>query len=271
MSENIAVRLNKYLAQCGIGSRRDCDKFISDGLIKIDGRVASMGEKVTGEEEILFRGRVVESAKPNEYYLYHKPRGFICTARDEQGRKTIYDDLKSKGLDAPYLRYVGRLDMESEGALILTNDGDMIHAITHPKFHIKKVYQVLVKSKISSVNLNKIVEEGVESEGDILSVGAVRAKDKGREGYWYEVDLYEGKNRQVRRVFGAIGHRVDRLIRTQFSSVKLRELKYGEFRELDEREVKGLKGRGFEVDKKRSKKAKGRVGKRQHGNGSRNH
>lgn len=257
-NEKELIRLNKYLASCGLGSRRQCDQYIQEGLIQINGEIVTLGGKVSGDEEITFRGEPVSPAKPKEYYLYHKPAGCLCTAKDTHGRATIYDVLKEKGLDAPYLKYVGRLDMESEGALVLTNDGDLVHAVTHPKFHIKKVYLVLVKREVSPLNLTKMVEDGVVSEGDVLHAGAVRFKKKSNEGFWYEVDLYEGKNRQVRRLFGELGHEVVRLIRTQFANLKLRELAYGDVRELQEREIKGLQGKGYDVPKKRQGKGKKR-------------
>jgi len=247
------TRVNKYLAQCGLGSRRECDRFIEEGLIRVDGEVAVPGLKITGDESVTFRGKPIAAKKAKEYYLYHKPRGPICTAKDTHDRETIFDALKQEGLDAPYLNYVGRLDKESEGALILTNDGDMIHAVTHPKFHIKKVYLVKVDHQVSDADLELIVEEGVESEDEILTVGAVRFKHKEGSSFWYEVDLYEGKNRQVRRVFSAIGHEVIRLKRTQFANIKLRELRYGKIRPLEEREIRGLQGKGYDVDTKKKK------------------
>ncbi len=250
------IRLNKYLAQCGLGSRRQCDQFLDDGLVRVNGEIVGLGTRVNGTEEITFRGRPVDAQKEKEYFLYHKPRGPICTARDTHGRETIYDALKEVGLDAPYLKYVGRLDRDSEGALILTNDGDMVHAVTHPKFHIKKVYLVQVAEEISSEKLTLIVDRGVESEGEILKVGAVRFKQEDKGSFWYEVDLYEGKNRQVRRVFSAIGHEVKRLVRTQFANIKLRDLKCGEIRSLEEREIKGLQGKGYDVNRKSGKKSK---------------
>ncbi len=247
------TRLNKYLAQCGLGSRRECDRFIEEGLIRIDGENAVPGLKISGDEDITFRGKPIAAKKAKEYYLYHKPRGPLCTAKDTHDRETIFDALKREGLDAPYLNYVGRLDMDSEGALILTNDGDMIHAVTHPKFHIKKVYLVQVDQEISESNLQRIVEEGVESEDEILKVGAVRFKRIDGASFWYEVDLYEGKNRQVRRVFGGIGHEVVRLKRTQFANIKLRDLENGMFRPLEEREIRGLQGKGYDIDTKKKK------------------
>ncbi len=255
MSEEIeTIRINKYLARCGVGSRRECDRYLEDGLIRVNDEVVGLGTRIVGDETVTFRGKPVDAVKEKEYYLYHKPQGPICTSKDTHGRETIFDALKEIGLDAPYLNYVGRLDKDSEGALILTNDGDMIHAVTHPRFHIKKVYQVLVTSKISEDDLELIVEEGVESEDEIIKLGAVRYKGSEKGYFWYEVDLYEGKNRQVRRVFSAIDNDVKRLVRIQFANIKIRDLPYGEFRELQEREIKGLQGKGYDVTKKVQKK-----------------
>lgn len=249
-----SMRINRYLASCGIGSRRDCDAFLEQGLIRVNGEIAKLGDRLFGTEEITFRGVPVEPMKAKEYYLYHKAKGPICTARDPQGRETIYDALKTSGLDAPYLKYVGRLDLASEGALILTNDGDMLHAVTHPRFQIKKVYQVKLEKLLSDETLTELVERGVDSEGDILKVGAIRYKGSEDRFHWYEIDLYEGKNRQIRRIFDGIGLEVKRLIRTQFANIKLRDLPVGEFRALEEREVSGLMSKGHEVDRRPARK-----------------
>lgn len=245
-SENIAMRLNKYLARCGLGSRRECDVIISEGNIRVNDNSVELGQKViAGVDEVTHHGKTVTPPKGYEYYLYHKKRGSLVTTKDTHGRETIYESLLKKGLDATHLKYVGRLDMDSEGALLLTDDGDLIHAITHPRFHIKKVYRVLVDHPLTDRNIHTLTEVGVESEEETLFAGAVRYKEECSDGHWYEVDLYEGKNRQVRRLFSAVAHEVVRLQRVQFSSIKLRDLPYGEFRKLQEREIKGLLSKGF--------------------------
>ncbi len=246
------VRLNKYLAQTGLGSRRECDAIIDTGVVEINGNSVELGQKVDPSTDIVtVRGKPVTTPKAKEYYLYHKDRGTLVTTKDTHGRQTIYDALLKKGLDAKHLKYVGRLDMDSEGALLLTNDGDLIHSVTHPRFHIKKVYRVLVDHPLTERNNHTLVEVGVKSEEETLFAGAVRFKEKTDEGNWYEVDLYEGKNRQVRRLFDGISHPVIRLQRVQFANIKLRDLPLGEFRELQEREIKGLLSKGYKQDKKR--------------------
>ena len=245
-------RLNKYLAKCGFGSRRFCDTIIDEGRVKINDQTVEKGQKVDTENDIVtVDGKDVKPTAAYEYYLYHKKTGTIVSKNDPHNPYTIYDALKEVGLDAEHLHYVGRLDKDSEGALLLTNDGDLIHAITHPRFHIKKTYWVEVAHKVKEQNLKLLVDDGVMSEEQLLHAGAVRDKGELNGYYCYEVDLYEGKNRQVRRLFAAIGHEVVRLKRTQFANITLRDLPAGAFRKLEEREIKGLLGKGFKVNKKR--------------------
>ena len=243
------IRLNRYLAQCGLGSRRECDTIIAAGKIRINGKkITTMGVTVTpGKDRVEYAGRVVKEIKRREYIAYHKSRGTMVTAKDPKGRETIYDALKKNGYNAERLKYIGRLDRNSEGLLLLTNDGDMIHTLTHPRFHIKKVYQVKISSLLRKEDAELMVHTGVSSEGQTLQAGAIRerANTSVKEKYWYEVDLYEGKNRQIRRMFESLGYGVLRLKRVQFSVIKLGNLKRGAYRNLTEREIKALKGKGF--------------------------
>ena len=246
------MRLNKYLARCGIGSRRQCDVIIDSGAIEINGSVVELGQKVrVGEDTVTYKGEVVVPQKENEYIAYHKTRGVIVTLKDTHGRETVYDALSKVDLDAKHLKYVGRLDLDSEGLLLLTNDGDLIHAITHPRFHIKKVYLVKVEHPLTDRNIDTLTEVGVVSEDQLLKAGAIRHKEDCDDGVWYEVDLYEGKNRQIRRMFSAISHEVVRLKRIQFANIKLNDLEPGAYRPLLEREIGGLLSKGYKVNKKR--------------------
>lgn len=255
MSENSSVRLNKYMASCGLGSRRECDALIASGEVMVNGKPAEMGQRVDPETvEVTYKGNPLEAAPGKEYYMYHKPRGVIVSVRDPHNPFTIYDDLREKGFDASHLKYVGRLDKESEGVLILTNDGDLCHAITHPKFHIKKTYEVSVEKKLKDEWIEQMVEEGVESEGQILHAGSVYYRGLVEGLHCYKVELYEGKNRQIRRLFGAFGHTVVRLIRTQFANVKLDDVEYGQWVELTERHVEGLLSKGYDVPSKRKRR-----------------
>jgi pseudouridine synthase len=248
-----AIRLNRYLARHGLGSRRQCDRLIAAGKVAINGSVVTeLGTRVDpARDRVTVGGEALRPVRPPEYLAYHKPRGPLVTAHDPHGRETIYDALERTGRDVRHLRYVGRLDRNSEGLLLLTNDGDLVHALTHPRFHVKKQYEVLVERPLSEAEVTRMTGEGIESEGMRLHAGAVRRAAKPDErGVWYEVDLYEGKNRQIRRMFGALGNDVIRLRRTQFGVVKLRGLRRGAVRELGEREVTGLLKLGHPVKKK---------------------
>lgn len=243
------MRLNKYLAQCGIGSRRKCDEFIAAGHVFCNGeRVVKLGMQIDPENDVVeYRGKKVKQIQTLEYYAYYKPREVMVTASDPQGRPTVYTALAETWKDATYLRYVGRLDYQSEGLLILTNDGTLVHAVTHPRFHVKKVYHVKVGRRLTADERERL-REGVLSDGVLLKAGDVKelsvpAKD--RKQYWYEVTLYEGKNRQLRRMFEVLNILVGRIRRVQFGSVKTGALKAGELRPLTEREIGGLRNAGY--------------------------
>ncbi|MCL1946175.1 MAG: rRNA pseudouridine synthase [Chitinivibrionia bacterium] len=239
------LRINKYLAECGVGSRRQCDELIALGVVFVNGEKAQIGLKIDKEKDkILVDGKEISHSFQKRYYLYHKTKGTIVSRSDENGRATIYDALKKlKVENCENLKYVGRLDFNSEGLLLLTNDGDLAFALTHPKFHVKKVYFVKIKRELSQAEMKKIVEIGVASQGEILKAGAIRFKYKDGENFCYEMDLYEGKNRQVRRIFEALGEEVIQLKRLQFATLKLNDLSYGKIRELSQKEVEELKKR----------------------------
>jgi pseudouridine synthase len=242
------MRINRYLAQCGLGSRRQCDRLVEEGRIRVNGKtVASLGMRVIpGQDVVEYRGKKLSPVETIEYVAYHKERGTVVTALDPEGRPTIYDALAETGRRYDELRYVGRLDLDSEGLLLLTNDGDLVHRLTHPRYHVKKSYRVQIDKPLSDEHARVMVDEGVVSEGQRLHAGAVRPVSGApvRE-HWYGVDLYEGKKRQIRRIFDGLGYRVIRLIRLQFGVVKLDGLLPGEVRPLTEREVAGLKKLGW--------------------------
>lgn len=243
------VRLNRFLAQCGIGSRRKCDDLIATGHILLNGiKVTEMGVRINPEKDrVEYRGKAVKHISAKEYWAWFKPREVMVTGHDPQGRATVYSELEKTGREVRHLRYMGRLDYQSEGLLLLTNDGDLIHALTHPRFHIKKTYQVKLERRLTSEEIRQLLE-GVTSEGQVLRAGAVRLlslPDKGRVQYWYEIDLYEGKNRQLRRMFEVLRILVGRLRRTRFASVKLGTMTPGELRPLLPPEIAALKRMGY--------------------------
>jgi 23S rRNA pseudouridine2605 synthase len=249
MDSPIEIRLNRFLAQCGVGSRRKADELILTGNVFVNEvKVTELGMKVRpGVDKVEYHGKVVKQVHAHEYLAYFKPRNVVVTKFDPEGRDTVYDALKKNGYELEHLNYVGRLDYGSEGLLLLTNDGDLIHALTHPRFQVKKVYRVKIDQQLSSEEINKLID-GIESEGQVLHAGAVRdvtVPSPDRVQYWYEIDLFEGKNRQIRRMFEALNIQVGRLRRIQFGSVKLEEMVAGEIRQLSEREILSLKNTGF--------------------------
>ena len=251
-SDNL-IRLNRYCAQCGLGSRRYCDSLIESGKIAVNGAIiGQLGVKIDPvRDKVEYRGVAVQPASLAIHLAYHKPRGIIVTKSDPQGRETVFESLEKEGYDTTPLRYIGRLDFNSEGLLLLTSDGSLVHALTHPRYHIKKVYEVCVDKKVLVADGRKMVEDGVLSEGEILHAGKVTAMNlKTEDGHWYCVDLYEGKKRQIRRIFEGLGYAVRRLKRIQFASVKIGELVPGKARSLTDREVAALMAAGYHSEKR---------------------
>ncbi|MBN2035692.1 MAG: rRNA pseudouridine synthase [Chitinispirillaceae bacterium] len=239
------IRLNRYLAQCGLGARRKCDELIRSGHVFINGKkVTELGTKVMPADRIEYRGKTVTPLARLEYLAYNKPAAVMVTKRDPEGRMTVYEKLRKTGRNADHLNYVGRLDYFSEGLLLMTNDGSLLHALTHPRYHIKKTYRVQLERALSESDAQQLLD-GIVSEGQTLHAGGVRAVPGGRDETWYELDLYEGKNRQIRRMLGALHFRIIRLIRIRFACVRLGDLAPGAFRELTTREIAGLKAAGF--------------------------
>ena len=193
------IRLNRYLAQCGLGARRKCEEIIASGHVIINGaKVTELGTKVSPVDVVAYRGRKLEPLRLLEYFAYYKPAGVMVTRNDPEGRPTIYDDLQERGFPAGHLNYAGRLDCNSEGLLLLTNDGSLIHALTHPRYRIKRIYGLN-----STAILTRRIRPGcwrASNRKARCSMPARSAKRPGPEHAW-EIDLYEGKNRQIRRMF----------------------------------------------------------------------
>jgi len=259
-----SVRLNRYLSMCGLGSRRKCDELIAAGHIFRNGeRVTELGVQVIpGTDRIEYMGRILREMKAHEYFAYYKPREVMVTANDPQGRTTIYDALKKRVAEVNHLRYAGRLDYQSEGLILLTNDGELIHALTHPRFHIKKVYHVKVERLLDDNETRRLID-GVESEEQLLRAASVKQlslTEEHRRQYWYEIELFEGKNRQLRRMFEGLNILVGRIRRVRFGSVQLAGLQPGEIRPLTERELGALRNTGYKIPHvvKKSSSASGR-------------
>lgn len=231
------VRLNKFIANAGICSRREADTFISAGSVMVNGKVITeMGFQVKPGDEVRFDGkRIVREKK--EYILLNKPKNFITTTRDERGRKTVMDLVSSASKSRLYP--VGRLDRNTTGLLLFTNDGDMAKTLTHPKHGVRKVYHVHLDKALKKEDLFKI-QKGLELEDGPIEVDQVSyiADSPKRE---VGIELHSGRNRIVRRIFESLGYEVVRLDRVVFAGLTKKDLPRGHWRPLSEQEINTLK------------------------------
>ena len=233
------MRINKFLAEKGVASRRHADEIIAAGRVQINGIVATLGANVEETDEVLLDGQPLSrEEKKEEYYIMNKPKGVICTVSDDRGRKTVMDLLpESVGRVFP----VGRLDYETEGLLILTNDGDLAFRLTHPTSEIPKTYLVRVEGTMTEKDLNPI-RSGVELDGVLTKKCKAHIVETDKAYTKVHVTITEGRNRQVRRMFEAIGRNVAFLKRVSIGRLKLTGLDRGEVRPLSEQEIFYLKG-----------------------------
>jgi len=234
------MRLQKVLAQAGLGSRRKCEQFILDGDVRVNGKVVTeLGTKVNVEEDdIFYRGKKLRSPLklPKIYILLYKPRGYITSLNDEEGRPTVMRLL-------PRLNYrvfpVGRLDYNTEGLLLLTNDGDLSQALTHPRHQVPRDYLVKVRGMLEEEVVAQL-KKGIYHGRDRITADSVSLIKTTERNSWLSVTVHEGKNREVRRMFEAIGHPVLKLKRTRFAFLNLKGLRPGETRFLTLEEVERL-------------------------------
>ena len=233
------MRINKFLAEKGVASRRHADEMIAAGRVKINGAVATLGANVEETDEVLVDDVLLSrEEKKEEYYIMNKPKGVICTVSDDRGRKTVMDLLpESVGRVFP----VGRLDYETEGLLILTNDGDLAFRLTHPTSEIPKTYLVRIEGTMTEKDLNPI-RSGVELDGVLTKKCKAHIVETDKAYTKVHITITEGRNRQVRRMFEAIGRSVAFLKRVSIGRLKLKGLDRGEVRPLTEQEIAYLKG-----------------------------
>lgn len=234
-------RLQKILAKAGIGSRRACEEFIRQGKVTVDGAVVTeMGCQVDPEQQaVAFEGRPVVMAEKKVYLLLNKPTGYVTTMKDPQGRpivSSLLTEIKERVFP------VGRLDFDTEGALILTNDGDFTQSILHPSYEITRTYEAKVAGHPSRENLRRL-EVGIELEGKKTWPARLRVLNKSKTGTTIEIIIHEGRKRQVRKMFDAIGHRVLALKRTAYGNLKLGNLAAGKYRHLTDKEISRLSGK----------------------------
>ncbi|HEY9786146.1 MAG TPA: pseudouridine synthase [Candidatus Obscuribacterales bacterium] len=228
------MRLNRAIASTGICSRREADVLISEGRVTVNGQpVTDFSCNVDPrKDKLLIDGKPLFQKK-HEYIVLYKPKGVITTCSDERGRKSVLDLLPPA---MRHLKPVGRLDRDSEGMLILTNDGELAHALAHPSRHVSKIYRVTVQGKISERALLELAK-GVRLSEGMTQPAQVRAIKKGEEHSTFEIVIKEGKNRQIRRMCAKLGYHVTRLVRVGIGALQLRLKEPGEWRHLKAQEV----------------------------------
>jgi 23S rRNA pseudouridine2605 synthase len=229
-------RLQKLIARAGICSRREAEKLISAGRVSVDGKIIrELGAKADIKQKICVDDKPLKICAEKIYLLLNKPRGYVSTVKDDRGRKTVLELLGENYSERVYP--VGRLDLNSEGLLILTNDGDLTNALIHPRFEIKKTYRAKIASVLTEEKLDKL-RAGIELDDGLTAPAEVYLLGENL----VEITIHEGRNRQVRRMFAAIGCDVKRLRRIKFAGLTLKGVGVGKFRELTAEEVAQLKG-----------------------------
>lgn len=232
-------RLQKYLSACAVASRRKAEEMIAAGRVKVNGRIAGVGDKVDpARDAVTVDGKRVKPVAEIHHVMLYKPRGYVTTVHDERGRKCVTELVADVGV---HLYPVGRLDKDSEGLLLMTNDGDFANAVMHPRSHIPKTYRVTVSSKLSDEQAD-ILRTGVMIEDKLTLPADVRVLEKADTRSVFSITIYEGRNRQIRKMCEAVGLDVIRLKRSAIGSLKLGMLRPGEWRELTADEVRRLCG-----------------------------
>ena len=232
------IRLQKYLAEAGIASRRKCEEYIEQGRVKVNNEIATIGRKINPEVDIvIFDNKKIDKKKENVYILLNKPIGYVTTSKDQFSRDSVLDLVKVKQRVVP----VGRLDMYTSGALLLSNDGDFVYKVTHPKHEINKTYTVTVKGIVTQEEIEQL-EKGVKIEDYVTKPAKVKIlkTDIEKDVSRLEITIHEGKNRQVRKMCEAIGRKVQALHRSKIGNIDVKDLKLGTWRYLTEKEIKHL-------------------------------
>lgn len=231
------TRLNKYIAASGICSRRKADELIASGVVSVnDKRITELGYIVQDKDQVFIENKLIRPVK-HQYYRFFKPAGFITTSDDEKGRKTIYDILPKELWG---LKPVGRLDKDSTGLLILTNDGDLINELTHPSVKVPKVYIVSIDSLIAPHELEQMAN-GIEIEKGKIAYADIQVLEVEKNRTMMRITLYQGMNRQIRKMFEHFGYEVKSLKRIQHATIQLEGLKRGEFKPIKPRQIKDLR------------------------------
>jgi 23S rRNA pseudouridine2605 synthase len=227
-------RLQKIIAQSGIASRRKAEELIKEGKVKVNGKVITeLGTKVNTSDTIEVNNKILEK-ETKEYYLLNKPRGVITSTSDEKGRKTVLDFINTSARIYP----VGRLDYDTTGALLLTNDGEFANILMHPTSEVDKVYLAKLEGIIKGEQINQL-KDGVMLDDVLVKASRVKLKKVNQESNtcMVEITIHEGKNHQVKRMFEAVGYHVEKLTRERIGIFQIKDLKSGEYRKLSPKEV----------------------------------
>lgn len=238
--EEKEIRLQKYLAECGIASRRKAEEYIQEGKVQVNGKdVTELGVKINPEKDIVyFNNKKIAKQNENIYILLNKPIGYVTTTKDQFNRETVLDLIK--GINKRIVP-VGRLDMYTSGALILTNDGDFTYKVTHPSHEITKTYVATLRGIITNEEIEKL-RNGVEIEDYLTRPAKVKIlkTDTEKNISRIEITIHEGKNRQVRKMCEAIGRNVMALHRSKIGNIGVKDLKIGEWRYLNQTEIENI-------------------------------
>ena len=230
------IRLQKYIAEAGIASRRKAEELIKQGKVKVNHKVVvELGTKVDVEkDEVEYEAKIINKQEKKIYILLNKPIGYVTTAKDQFGRESVLDLVKVKERVVP----VGRLDMYTSGALLLTNDGDFVYQVTHPKHEIEKTYTITIKGIVEKETVEKL-RKGVEIEDYITKPAKVKILkiEEEKKQSRLEITIHEGKNRQVRKMCEAVGHKVIALHRSKIAGIDVKNLPLGKWRYLKEEEI----------------------------------
>ena len=232
------TRLQKMLADCGIASRRKAEEMIEAGRVAVNGVRASLGDKVdVKKDKVTLDGELVRPVDEKMYIMVHKPRGYLTTVTDDRGRKCVSELVEELGVR---LYPIGRLDKDSEGLLLMTNDGEFANLISHPSTHVPKIYRVTVRPGVNEDQLTRM-SVGIEIDGRMTAPATIRVLEQQQGRVVLEFVIHEGRNRQIRKMCEAVGLEVARLKRTAIGGVKLGMLPQGQFRDLEPDEIRRLR------------------------------
>ena len=231
------VRLQKYLAECGVASRREAEKLILAGRVRVNGVVAAIGQQIDADSDKIEVDGAAVAQQRLVYIVLNKPRDVVTTAKDTHGRKTVLDLVGGAGAR---VFPVGRLDMDVEGALLLTNDGELAHRLMHPKFEVEKTYLAWVSGRMTQEAAAELAK-GVELEDGPTAPAKVVMMRQGQEATLIRLTLHEGRKREVKRMCEAVGHPVKTLRRVEFGGIDVSGMREGEWRHLSREEVESLR------------------------------